>query len=291
MHEIDAVIAACRTLIDSHRRGVVITVVRTEGSTYRRAGARAVIGEDGTVTGAISGGCLERDLAERLKQWLATMTPQLITYDSTRSDDLIFGLGLGCRGMLDLLIEPFDAEHPPRLVTSFHWNGREPVEWTTVLPNGESMIEIIRPPRAVVIFGSGADAEPVAQLVGSVGWDVTVPKPREIFDAHDFDAAIVMTHNFARDAEILARLFASPIQYIGLLGPRSRGDELLAEIGASRDARFHNPIGLDLGAETPEQIALAIVAEMQSVFERRSARPLRDLDAPIHETRNTPACA
>jgi xanthine/CO dehydrogenase XdhC/CoxF family maturation factor len=290
MHEIDTIIVACRALIDSHQRGVIITVVRTEGSTYRRAGARAVIGEDGTITGAISGGCLERDLAERLSQWLAAMTPLLITYDSTRSDDLIFGLGLGCRGMLDLLIEPFDAEHPPRLVTTFRWNGREPVEWTTALPNRESMIEIIRPPRVVAIFGS-ADAEPVAQLARSVGWDVTVPKPREAFNPNDYDAAVVMTHNFARDTEILAALFASPIQYIGLLGPRTRGDELLAEIGATRDARFHNPIGLDLGAETPDQIALAIVAELQSVFERRSARPLRDLDAPIHETRNTPACA
>jgi len=291
MHEMDAAIAACRALIDAHRRGVIITVVRTEGSTYRRAGARAVIGEDGTVTGAISGGCLERDLAERLPQWLPAMTPQLITYDSTRSDDLVFGIALGCRGVLDLLIEPFDAERPPRLVTNFRWNGRELVEWTTTLPNGQSMIEIIRPPRVVAVFGSGADAEPVAQLARSVGWDIAVPHPREIFDARDFDAAIVMTHNFARDAEILTRLVASPILYIGLLGPRSRGDELLAAIGATRDERFHNPIGLDLGAETPEQIALAIVAELQSVFERRSARPLRDLDTPIHETRNTPACA
>jgi xanthine/CO dehydrogenase XdhC/CoxF family maturation factor len=289
MHEIDTITAACRALMDSNRRGAVITVVRTEGSTYRRAGARAVIGEDGTVTGAISGGCLERDLAERLARWLDAMTPQLITYDATRSDDLLFGLGLGCRGMLDLLIEPFDAGHPPRVAT-FRWNGREPVEWTTPLPNGESIIEIIRPPRVVAIFG-GADAEPVAQLARSAGWYVTVPKPREIFDARDFDAAIVMTHTFARDAEIVAQLVASPIAYIGLLGPRTRGDELLAEIGATRDTRFHNPIGLDLGAETPDQIALAIVAELQSVFERRSARPLRDLDAPIHETRNTPACA
>jgi xanthine/CO dehydrogenase XdhC/CoxF family maturation factor len=291
MHEIDTIAAACRTLIDSQRRGVIITAVRTEGSTYRRAGARAVIGDDGTITGAISGGCLERDLAERLARWLATMTPQLITYDSTRSDDLIFGLGLGCRGMLDLLIEPFDDEHPPRLITTFRWNGREPVEWTTMLPNGEPMIEIIRPPRAAAIFASGADAEPVAQLASIAGWNVTMMRPREEFDPRDFDAAVVMTHNFARDAEILARLFASPIAYIGLLGPRSRGDEVLAEIGATRDTRFHNPIGLDLGAETPDQIALAIVAELQSVFERRSARPLRDLDAPIHETRNTPACA
>lgn len=290
MHELDTIIAACRSLIDGGQRGVLVTIVRTQGSTYRRAGARVVIGENGVVTGAISGGCLERDLAERVAVWLVEMTPRLVTYDSTRGDDLIFGLGLGCRGVLDLLIEPFDAAHPPRLVTSLRWNGREPAAWTTTLPNGESMIEILRPPRTFMIFG-GADAEPVAQLAQATGWQVRFARPREEFDPHDLDAAIVMTHNFARDAEILGRLFPSPVPYIGVLGPRSRGDELLAAIGVSRDSRFHNPIGLDLGGETPQEIALSIVAEIQAVFERRSARSLRDLSVPIHETRDTPACA
>jgi xanthine/CO dehydrogenase XdhC/CoxF family maturation factor len=288
MHEIDKIIAACRSVIDAGSRGVLVTVVRTQGSTYRRAGARAVIGEDGTLAGAISGGCLERDISERVAMWLTDMTPRLITYDSTRSDDLIFGLGLGCRGVLDLLIEPFDAEHRPRLVTDFQWNGSEPAEWTTILPNGETMIEILRLPRNVVIFG-GADAEPVAQLARTMGWSVETVKPRAAFDASAFDAAVVMTHNFARDAEILSRLLASQIQYIGLLGPKSRGDELLAEVGASREARLHNPIGLDLGGETPEEIAVSIVAEILSVFERRSTRPLRELTTPIHETVGKPA--
>lgn len=290
VHEIDAIITACRSLIDAGRRGVLVTVVRTQGSTYRRAGARVVIDDDGVVIGAISGGCLERDLAERIAGWLTDMTPRLITYDSTRSDDLVFGLGLGCRGVLDLLIEPFDATHRPRLI-GFQWNGREPAEWTTVLPNGESMIEILRPPLAIVIFGSGADAGPVAQLARAMGWRVDLARPRENFDPNRLDAAIVMTHNFARDTEILARLMPSPVPYIGLLGPRSRGDELLAAIGAARDARFHNPIGLDLGGETPQEIALSIVAEVQAVFERRSARSLRELTVPIHETRETPTCA
>jgi xanthine dehydrogenase accessory factor len=290
VHEIDAIITACRSLIDAGRRGVLVTVVRTQGSTYRRAGARVVIDDDGIVTGAISGGCLERDLAERIAGWLTDMSPRLITYDSTRSDDLVFGLGLGCRGVLDLLIEPFDATHRPRLI-GFQWNGREPAEWTTLLPNGQSMLEILRPPLAIVIFGSGADAEPVAQLARAMGWRVDRARPRENFDPNTLDAAIVMTHNFARDTEILARLMPSPVPYIGLLGPRSRGDELLAEIGASRDARFHNPIGLDLGGETPQEIALSIVAEVQAVFERRSARSLRELTVPIHETRETPTCA
>jgi xanthine/CO dehydrogenase XdhC/CoxF family maturation factor len=249
-----------------------------------------VIGDDGVVTGAISGGCLERDLSERVANWLTGMTPQLITYDSTRADDLVFGLGLGCRGLLDLLVEPFDTTHPPAIL-NFQWNGREPAEWTTILPNGESMIEILRPPLAIVIFGGGADAEPVAQLARSMGWRVHLPRPREEFDPNAFDAAIVMTHNFGRDIDILTRLMPSSVPYIGLLGPRSRGDELLAAIGATRDSRFHNPIGLDLGGETPQEIALSIVAEVQAVFERRSARSLRELTVPIHETRETPTCA
>ena len=290
MHEIDKIIAACRSVIDAGKRGVLVTVIRTQGSTYRRAGARAVIGEDGTLAGAISGGCLERDIAERVAMWLADMSPRLVTYDSTRGDDLIFGLGLGCRGVLDLLIEPFDAAHLPQLVTDFQWNGVEPAEWTTILPNGETMIEIVRPPRAIVIFGGG-DAEPVAQFARAVGWRVEVVKPRAAFDARDFDAAVVMTHNFSRDTEILRQLLASQIQYIGLLGPKSRGDELLAQIGASREARLHSPIGLDLGGETPEEIALSIVAEIQAAFERRSARSLRELKVPIHETADKPACA
>ena len=119
MHEIDRILEAVR----GTPRGVLVTVVRTHGSTYRRAGARAVIGEDGRATGAISGGCLERDLAERIRPWLEDMQPRVVTYDSTRADDLVFGMGLGCRGVLELLVEPFDAARPPRLA-AFRWNGR-----------------------------------------------------------------------------------------------------------------------------------------------------------------------
>jgi xanthine dehydrogenase accessory factor len=278
MHELDRLLDA----IARTPRGVVVTVIRTEGSTYRRPGARAVVSHDGKAYGAISGGCLERDLAERIAPWLAEMTPRIVTYDSTRSSDVIFGLGLGCRGVLDLLIEPFDETHPPRLA-SFRWNGREPVEWTTSLPNGETIIEIIRPQRAIVVFGGGADVEPVLALAKQTGWRADLITTRDPVDVRDYDAAVVMTHNFMRDADVLRMLLASPIPYIGLLGPKRRGGELLAEIGHPGDARIHNPIGLDLGGETPEEIALSIVAEIQAVLNRRTARSLRERDAPIHE--------
>jgi xanthine/CO dehydrogenase XdhC/CoxF family maturation factor len=277
MHEIDKVIEACRTVA----RGVVVTVIRTQGSTYRRTGARAVISETGEAFGAISGGCLEKDLAERIRPWLADMKPLIVSYDSTRPSDVVFGLGLGCRGILDLLVEPFDDAHPPRLL-ELRWNGREPVEWTTTLPNGEVLLELIRPQRSLVVFGGGADVEPVVRIAQQIGWRADVVTTRDAIDLSEYDAAVVMTHNFMRDAELLPQLMQSQLAYIGFLGPRSRGDELFAETGLTRDARVHSPIGLDLGSETPEEIALSIVAEIQAVLNRRSARALRELQAPIH---------
>jgi xanthine/CO dehydrogenase XdhC/CoxF family maturation factor len=266
---------------------VLATVVRTQGSTYRRAGARVVIGENGEVHGAISGGCLERDLGERIRPWLATMERRLITYDSTSASDVIFGLGLGCRGVLELLIEPFDSAHPPAIL-SFQWRGREAVEWITELPDGTSMIEIVQPQRAIVVFGGGADVDPVVRIAEILGWRTDVVTTRDPVPLADYDAAVVMTHNSMRDAELLPQLLASPIGYIGLLGPRSRGEEILGD--AIRDPRVHSPVGLDLGGETPEEIALAIVAEILAVLQRRSARPLRDLRVPIHEPADRPAC-
>lgn len=286
MHELDRILEAIRAT----PRGIVVTVVRTHGSTYRRAGARAVIAESGRATGAISGGCLERDLAERIRPWLADMQPRVITYDSTGDDDLVFGMGLGCRGVLDLLVEPFDAAHPPALL-GLRWNGREPVEWTTTLPDGETLIEVIAPVRSLVVFGGGADVEPVIALARQTGWRADAIAKRDPIDLTEYDAAVVMTHNFDRDVHVLRALLRSHLAYIGLLGPRSRGDELLAEVGAPRDSRIFSPVGLDLGAETPEEIALSIVAEVQAVLSARSARALRELDVPIHEPRTTPTCA
>jgi len=169
MHEITKTIAAIRRVIDSGKRGILVTIIDTRGSTYRRAGARAVIAEDGESFGTISGGCLERDLAERVSSWLVNPKPRLIKYDSSKMTDIVFGLGLGCRGEIDLLIEPFDAQHVPRLVNEFRWNGRDPVVWTTKHEGRELLVEVIRPERAIAIFGGGTDVAPVARIAQSVG--------------------------------------------------------------------------------------------------------------------------
>ncbi|HEV8435367.1 MAG TPA: XdhC family protein [Thermoanaerobaculia bacterium] len=274
-HEIDRILDALR----SAHRGILVTLVRTTGSTYRRPGARAVITEDGSTCGLVSGGCIERDLRERMTDWMPDFTPRLITYDSTTDADLVFGSGLGCRGTLELLIEPFDAAHPPA-IAAFRWNGREPVVWTTRYEDRELLVEVIRPPRAIAIFGNGADVEPMIALAERLGFRVA----RAFQPA--LDAAIVMTHNFLKDVELLETLLPSPIPYVGVLGPKQRGAELVAHL--SDEARPHahrlrSPIGLDLGGDTPEEIALSVIAEVQAVLNGRYGRALQERDAPIHD--------
>jgi xanthine/CO dehydrogenase XdhC/CoxF family maturation factor len=289
MHEIDKIIDAAKRM----PKGIIATIVATSGSTYRRPGARAAIGENGEAVGTISGGCLEKDLAARCGEWLADLQPRVITYDSSRDDDIIFGLGLGCRGIIDLHIEPFDAQHPPRLVREFQWNGNEPVTWTTSIDGRLLLVETIRPSRALVIFGGGPDVEPVARIAEQVGFRVSRIAPRDLHpeqvrdsvDLTQFDAAVIMTHNYLYDQALVETLLTSPIPYIGLLGPKSRGEELLP---ADQRARVHSPIGLDLGGETPEQIALSIVAEIEAVLNRRSGKQLRELDTPLHVRSSVP---
>lgn len=292
MHEITRTIAAVRRLVDEGKRGVLITVIGTRGSTYRRPGARAVISEEGEIAGAISGGCLERDVAERVKAFVADARPRLMTYDSTNTGDIVFGLGLGCRGVIDVLVEPFGAAHLPQLM-SFKWNGREPVVWPTTYEGRELLVEVVQPERALAIFGGGTDVDPVARIAQHVGWRAVVIAPKDVHpeevrekvDLRAFDAAVVMTHNFLHDVALLTVLLPSALPYVGLLGPKSRGDEILEQLGevpADQRAKLHSPIGLDIGAETPDEIALSIIAEIQSALSRHTARPLREVDGPIH---------
>jgi xanthine/CO dehydrogenase XdhC/CoxF family maturation factor len=174
-------------------------------------------------------------------------------------------------------------------------------EWADVL------IERISPPQSMVIFGDGRDAEPLAGMAHLLGWHVTAVVRRQpsfradaICFATDDDplgglaplgpetAVVVMDHDFRRDSAVLGKLKDHPPKYIGILGPRHRTRRLLAaaEIDPTLRQfarRLFWPIGLDLGAQTPEQIALAIVAEIQAVFAERSGGHLRDRGGPIHD--------
>lgn len=177
----------------------------------------------------------------------------------------------------------------------------------------EVFVEAIVPPPCLFVFGSGHDAVPVVQQARAVGWQVIVcaAKPRfatrerfagiadEILvggeeaaariDACDRAAAIVMGHQYELDRANLGLLLATRVRYIGVLGPRARTGRMLGELAVTGDdARVHAPLGLELGAETPQEIALAAVAEIQAVLRRSPATSLKNRVGPIHDRPTQP---
>lgn len=307
------------------------TLVRVDGSSYRRPGARLLLAADGRRAGSISGGCLEDDVAAHASEVLAGGAARTVTYDTTTENDQVWGVGLGCHGVVYVLVEGL-----PRLPA---WAGvlrenlrrRMPTELAVVwgetaagrgtylagdlpsLPAAAIFRQVVAPPPALVIFGAGNDARPLVRFARELGWHVTVVDPRPAMaTATRFPEAdaivvarpeeaparvapapdalvVIMTHHYAHDLPLLRHLLARPLAYLGLLGPRARAERILQEleagglpITAEMRARLHAPVGLDLGAETPEAVALSILAEMQAVLAGRDARPLRQRTAPIH---------
>jgi xanthine/CO dehydrogenase XdhC/CoxF family maturation factor len=175
------------------------------------------------------------------------------------------------------------------------------------------LIEVVRPPPRLLVFGAGPDAVPVVRIASELGWDVIVvdwrpaharresfPEASDVVlceaervgehvEADEGSAALVMTHHYLHDRSLLRFLLPSPVRFIGVLGPRKRTELLLGELeeeGASftpaQLERLHGPAGLDIGAESPEQIALALIAEIQAVLAGRSGGWLCQRKGPIH---------
>ena len=181
---------------------------------------------------------------------------------------------------------------------------------TCHLPEGsvEALVEVVVPPPRLFVFGAGFDAVPLVTMASGLGWDVIVHEPharfvtrerfraadqivagevdgvRALVDASDRAMCVVMGHDVGKDRAALAMLLASRARSIGVLGPRRRTERILAEIPGARadDARVHGPIGLEIGAETPQEIALAVVAEIQTELARAPAVSLRERSGPIH---------
>ena len=174
-------------------------------------------------------------------------------------------------------------------------------------------LEAVLPPLPLVIFGANHDAVPLVRLAKELGWHVTVVdtrgararperfpdadvvlavSPDAAYDAVPLDsrtAAVVMTHNYPDDRRVLRTLLRSHAGYVGQLGPKARTERLLAEISddgfpitGDHRRRLHGPVGLDLGADNPEEIALSVIAEIQAARAGREGGLLRDRRAPLH---------
>lgn len=352
-------------ILKTTTEGVLATLVKVEGSSYRRVGARLLWRPTGPRIGSISGGCLEDDLIEHARLVFATGQSRTVVYDTTGENDLVWGVGLGCHGIVHILLERVSGIPQPWQAVARAWEKREAAALALAFGNdpracgtllgcsasgeiassqrqlpadlveagracllsqkshyvrfppgsGEASLlwEYLPPPLCLAIFGAGDDAIPLVRMAKEFGWRVVVVDPRAAFATRErfseadqvlvkpaedvasleWDAAtvvVVMTHHYRFDLPILRALLPAGFSYLGLLGPKKRAekicDELTAEgltITAEMRRRLHAPVGLDLGGGSPEEVALAIIAEIQAALGGRDARPLRERNRPIHD--------
>jgi len=317
---------------------VLVTLVHAEGSSYRRPGAHLLIGADGEYAGTISGGCLETEVV-RKAAWMVRHGAIVERYSTLFDDTAEIPFGLGCGGVVDLLLEPADTPECQAILEAMDrslcgeesrvatclpsrdrtlqrailsGDGKLIYASSTLLPpeiaavkvanwsNGilpvESLIyrETLSAPLRLFVLGAGDDAKPVATMASLLGWRVTVAdgRPqltkRERFPEAECvvtcanvaelgigvaDAAVIMTHSYEQDRALLTGLLgASEVPgYIGLLGASHRSSLLVSEAAATLGRsvaecceRVWAPVGLDLGGDGAEAIALAVIAEVQA---------------------------
>ena len=368
MKEIKSIVEAYRTVDFSTTRAALATVARVEGSSYRRAGARMLVLDNGTYLGGISGGCLEGDALRRAQKAIALDKPSVITYDTTQDDEAQIGVGLGCNGIIDVLFTPLhenDEKNPihilstltgtrePKLVVSitgcddalqalgkcFLYKDEQtfmnafpvPAIASQVLGDIKNaaikqasatfnystrehddikvFIEVIMPVIHLVLYGGNYDIYPLIRIGKELGWEVSVvtniqKAAKELFGLatkvldsksgekpviDDYTATILMAHDYKTDFNNLQRALATKASYIGMLGPRKRSDKMFDALVNDGNAvsnenkqRIFSPAGLDIGAATPEEIALAICAEIRSVFAGRTGSSLRLREGTIY---------
>jgi xanthine dehydrogenase accessory factor len=251
-----------REVHEAGRAAAICTVVATKGSTPRKAGASMLVVDDGSALGAIrgtiGGGAVEHEIRRRALEVIATTRPALVEIPLTTV------LGMCCGGTMTLFIESLR----------------------------------MRPP--CILFGAGHVGEALARAAALAGFDVSVVDPRDElctagrfpdaarFDSYDHDDdldalpfsadafVVIATHDHQTDQRLAERVLSRPARYVGLVGSQRKAAltrERCRNKGLGDDviARLRCPAGLDIGAETPEEIALSIVAQMVQVRRREEA--------------------
>jgi xanthine/CO dehydrogenase XdhC/CoxF family maturation factor len=295
-----------------------------------------LLGVGGEYAGTISGGCLEAEVV-RKAAWLVREGAVVERYSTMFDDTAEVPFGLGCGGVVDLLLEPGDTAECRALmaamegslagenVTVLTWLPREDRGmaravlsasgdflfaslgltepelvfaregvlrrgWVETMPEG-IFVERIATPQRLFVLGAGDDAKPLVSLGALLGWSVTVmdgraqlaraerfpeaervvvipPASADVLGIRSEDAVVLMTHSYEQDRELLATLLPLRPRYLGLLGARHRSSLLVSEVAvklgrtiASCCEQIYAPVGLDLGGDGPEAIALAVIAE------------------------------
>ncbi|WP_404425037.1 XdhC family protein [Nibricoccus sp. IMCC34717] len=312
--------------------GALATLVAIEGSAYRRPGARLAWLTDGCRAGGISGGCVEEDLLEHAREVATSGSARHVSYHTDADGEALWGVGTGCDGRIDIILEPLEPVAPlltglpaawqqglrPRLILD--WRNPGPDCQTRLLTGHEEtpsdprvFFEQPQPPPELWLFGAGDDVRPLATMAHTAGFRIHIfdTRPALLTSARfpgsslhhrasdapfSFPrpwgavAAVVMSHRIDDDVEALAALASVPFSYLGVLGAKRRcarlADALAARCGAALADRLfataRAPVGLHLGGEGPEAIALSILAEIQAVLNDGEGVPLSHRDRPIH---------
>ncbi|SEG12330.1 XdhC family protein [Algoriphagus boritolerans] len=369
MKELQQIIQAYEVCKSENKSVALATVVQVDGSAYRRPGARMLVTQEGNLTGAISGGCLEGDALRKAQAVIFQQKSMLVTYDTTDEDDQKFGVGLGCNGIIHVLIEPIDFRIPDNpvelikkslsdrqtslLLTLFSVpNSKSEQLGTIYLKKGNQdfgslskvhadfrqvlekeiaefdapqnliksfseyqqlsvFFEVIKPATRILLFGAGNDTIPVAKMAEILGFELILIDGRknlattarfpfakqiiqgpaeEVTNQIETDlntVALLMTHNFEYEVIVLEKLLTFMIPYIGILGPKRKTEKLTQRL-ETKGIQVHSdniyaPVGIEIGAETSEEIALSILAEIKAVLNKKQPIFLREKLGPIHE--------
>jgi len=335
LHELKNIIRTAHLARQRDLKTVLASVVSLEGSSYRRPGVRMSIQEDGKMIGAVSGGCVEKEILRQAQSVFETGVPKLMTYDGRYR--------LGCEGILYILIEPFQPEdsffeafekqcssrksfsisttfskdEKDRFDggSTFHFNHAnfKIREHYAVDNSLETFHQTIQPGFKLVIVGSEHDAVQLCKYASSTGWEVDIIAPpddpksihnfpgasnyfgmNEVeFGEIQFDqqtAVVFMTHSYVKDLKYLSTIVNQDIPYIGLLGPSKRREKLINEIFEKNEdlsdeffARLYGPSGINIGAETPQEIAISIIAEILAVIRNQKPISLKNKSGGIHQ--------
>jgi xanthine dehydrogenase accessory factor len=359
------------------KKVALASVVHLNGSSYRRPGARMLVNDEGQITGAISGGCLEGDALRKALLVITQQYAKLVTYDTSDEEDASIGVQLGCAGIIQVLFEPIDTSaainpvillqkatakrQKSVLVTLFSIQEKNNPQTGTcllleedqtitgdipiagikdelmqdvqfALQSGTSafknytsenstitaFIEFLQPPVSLVAVGAGNDAIPLVNMADIIGWEVRVvdgrnthakserfasacqvlvSKPEDALNQIPIDEQtvfVLMTHNYNYDLAMLKALLPRSVTYIGVLGPKKKLERMLGElkeqgivVTEKQLNTIYGPVGLEIGAETAEEIALSIIAEIKAVFSGKKGTPLRESKDFIHSRADT----
>ncbi len=314
-------------------RNVLATVVHLDGSSYRKPGVRMLIDEQGNMTGAVSGGCVEKEILRRAQTVFKTNQAKVMAYDGRYR--------LGCEGTLYILLESLVvteafysafneqlAQRIPLKIQSYFQKEDEVVGpfGSVVLFNQGSSFYLnehidtksavfeqeLQPLFRLLIIGGEHDAVALCKMAALLGWQVDVVTsmndPKQLGDfpgansvvgqspeTIDFSelnkqmAVVLMNHSYVQDLRYVVKLHEHTLRYIGILGAAKRRErlfnelfEFLPDVTEEFLEQIYTPAGLNIGAETPEEIALSILAEIQVVLKDKTPYSLRKVTGKIN---------